>query len=88
MSGFERLPVSLRLPGMRGWPLPNKQGTDMTNLNNELNVDELELVVGGNGATFSLFGTTVHIGTDQTGAPYVSVHSSDGTNKVYRGEPT
>jgi hypothetical protein len=69
-------------------PQKDQLEATMTNLNNELNVDELESVVGGNGATFSLFGTTVHIGTDQTGAPYVAVHSSDGTNKIYRGEPT
>ena len=39
------------------------------------------------GFTFSFLGNTIHVGVDQTGAPYVSFHGADGTNSVTRGEP-
>jgi hypothetical protein len=63
----------------------------MTNFNNdacELDMDALQLASGGNGVSFTLFGHFIHIGTDQTGAPYISIHSTDGkSGTTYRGEP-
>ncbi len=53
----------------------------------ELQIDELNVVSGGNGVTFTLFGNQIHFGTDQTGAPYMSWHGSDGHNFIIRGEP-
>jgi bacteriocin-like protein len=53
----------------------------------ELTIDELETVSGGNGVTINLYGNTIHFGTDQTGAPYISLHGADGTNSVVRGTP-
>jgi hypothetical protein len=62
----------------------------MNNLNTdrELHIDDLEAVAGGSsGINMSFFGNDIHFGTDQTGAPYVSWHGSDGHNVVIRGEP-
>jgi hypothetical protein len=64
----------------------------MINLNSDirkLSMDDLESVSGGgsNGVTLTFFGNTIHFGTDQTGASYISLHGADGTNSTTRGEP-
>ena len=62
----------------------------MTSLNSdicELSMGELELVSAGGGVTLNFFGNTIHFGTDQTGASYISLHGADGTNSTTRGEP-
>jgi hypothetical protein len=63
----------------------------MTYLNGdicELSMGELESVSGGsNGATLTFYGNTIHFGTDQTGASYISLHGADVTNSTTRGEP-
>ena len=64
----------------------------MTNQNSdicELSMGDLESVSGGGstGVTLTFYGNSIHFGTDDTGAPYISLHGADGKGSTVRGEP-